>query len=74
MSANDNAQHAFKIEAEILCSFCQKRILLGYTSNGTPEGEPCAMHEKPACKDFLDKELLEFLSENRKRLGIPDPD
>jgi hypothetical protein len=67
VTKNDLA--GFKMLAEIECAFCGGHIGIGIN----PDEGRCAVHTMPPCREYLDKELIEFLIENRRKHGIPDP-
>jgi hypothetical protein len=56
-------------EIEVECTFCHRKLVLGLVS-----GDPTALHHEPACQKFLETELLDFIVENNRRLGVPAPD
>ena len=58
---------------ELPCTFCGGKLVLGYDLND----EPMILHTTPFCTRFdaveTPNEMLDFLVENRRKLGIPDP-
>ena len=59
---------------QVTCSYCGGTIVLGYDDRE----EPAVLHSIPTCDSFevpeTPTEVLAFLAENRRRLGIADPE
>lgn len=58
---------------ETVCAFCGARLLLGFVDDGTEHGEPVGIHTLPMCEKFEKTELVDFVIENRRKMGLPDP-
>jgi len=51
----------FKPNKKIVCPFCKKLFYMG----NEPDGTPAVLHDTPACKEFLDLDLADFLHKVR---------
>ena len=62
---------AFRFVAaiQVTCSFCG-----GNVQYGEADGRDAALHTEPPCREYVDLELLDFMIQNRRRLGIEDPE
>lgn len=50
------------------CGFCSGKITIGYTTEVL-----FVTHTLPTCDTFDEMDVPEFITANRKKLGLPDP-
>jgi hypothetical protein len=70
-AAPDTTNRSFVSEVRLPCTFCNGALEL---VREVKTGEHGMIHLAPACKKFEDTDLIEFMVENRRNLGIPDPE
>ncbi len=72
---SDNEQFVGRLK--ILCSFCGGQVTLGMITSEqsalVDKGTWAGAHTMPVCAKFLELPLDEWMVQNRRGLGIPDP-
>jgi hypothetical protein len=57
------------IVARFPCAYCGDQLALARL----PDGDYCGLHYGAPCETFLNIPLDQFITNNRRKLGIPDP-